>query len=256
MQGPYDTVSVSSNKLYRFGANFLSDQKLHLDGSIHLYGARIGRYCDDIRNAVVSRNTVHAVSSAIQVLGAKDCLIEENKVSMLPYPAHWINDPRADSYDRMGIIAATGDYKDDSRQSENSVISNNLINCNNEDGSLGIMTDAKNFTISGNRINNPGSYGIIYWGHEEVSELDVGTSAIVDNSIDFGNEAKKDLKAYFYSPEKYRGMEFSGIHFYRMNNGEIYENEKLRIKNNHIINNDAIKDTLISDFNTKKIKTN
>ncbi len=253
IQGPYDSVVVSDNKMYRFGANFLSDGRLHLDGAIHLYGARTGKYCDDIRNSVVNKNTVHAVSSAIQLLGSKNSVVDRNKISMLPYPGYWINKTSSKSYDKIGIIVATGDYENDSRQSENITISNNLVNCNGEEGVVGIMSDARNFNIVNNRINNPDNYGIIYWGHKAVSNLDIGSSHIINNIIDFGNHQKKTLKAHFYSPANYNGMEFSGIHFYRMNNGEIYEDESLTVENNQIIKDDSIKKISIVDYNAKPV---
>lgn len=258
VQGPYDSVTISDNKMYNFGANFLSKNgdELLLDGAIHLYGARTGDYCDDVIHSKVINNIVSTVSSGIQLLGSQNSIVKGNSVSVLPFPGYWINNPLSKTKDRLGIRVGTGDYEDDSRQSNNIKITNNIVNCNNEIGVVGIMTDAKNFEINNNKVFNPNNYGIIYWGHRAVSQLDIGNSKIENNIIDFGNQTQSRLKAHFYSKDIYSGMKFAGIHFYRMKNinNETYSNERLIIKNNQIIKDESIEDISIIDFTDNPVK--
>ena len=252
IQGPYAGVNIINNEMYNFGANFPQEKDsvvhLHLDGAVHLYGAREKSYCDDIINATVSDNIIHSVSTGIQLLGTKHSIINGNNILINDWPVFWHDDALTETSDRAGIKVSTGDPSSVDKQCVDIDLSNNTINCNGLDACEGlIVANLKDFTVGSNKIYYPDNFGILYFGHSSNVMLDIGTSYIDNNYITFGEKTINDLNSHFYN---YSEMTFSGIHFYRMDNGGIYQNEELFIRNNQIVCDPSIPLVTKNDLNS------
>ncbi len=246
LQGPYQTITIDNNEIYGFGANFYSGStalgaNLHLDGAVHLYGARrlsAGRTdVADNDDITITRNTIDAVSRGLLVLGATNVTINnDNQVTINDWPEYWAThtDPENIIYehDRFGILVATGEPEVIGFQAHTINIEDNRVYCNELRGVTGIsVRGARDVEVTGNRVYSPNAYGILFWGNDAEQELFIGSSILSDNYVDYDNQ---DISELEYSLSFDNEGQFAGIQFHREDNSQNYTGENLEMRNNEV----------------------
>lgn len=252
LQGPYKNVRIMGNVVENFGMNMLGKKAVYSDGAVDLYGARNAKYSDDIIDAIVADNIIKTMSNGIKIMGGRNIDLSWNTITILPWPLFYENHIFTKSTYRAGIRIATGAYKEKGKQSQNILVSNNSIECNLENGSMGInIQGIKNFNINNNKIQNSTSYGILVFGHGDELSLDLGTSYIENNIVRYGNVISSPNEE-FYS--RY-GVKLGAIKLHRMDNGATYNNEKLTVRKNIIVDSsNTIEKYSITDLSNSNLK--
>lgn len=255
IQGPYQFVKVNNNKVENYGMNMIEGNNINCDGAVHLYGSRNSKYSDDLRDITVNNNVISSTSIAIKINGIQNAVIKQNQIKMLQWPEFYRKSKLINKMDRIGIKAASGAYKDKTKQSTNVLIKENVVDCNYEKACVGITVQGiKEFKIVDNKISNPTNYGILVFGHKGEKNLNVGKSSIAQNIINYGKQNFNSLNTNFY---KIYNVNFAAIKVHRMDNGKKYNKESLIIKENKIIDkSNTIPKASVVDLTKSQLKSN